>query len=147
MPITRQVVPGAAPAGSQPGLLTVTDFAARYNVDPLYQQGITGKGGALGIVTFANFTPGCFRVLGRAQSTGRRTAFPLRTKNRRQTKTTLDRESPIQEAPCDIFESDDALTIMIAPFESGSLSHSPDRCRWKISVFFGDELSGFATID
>jgi hypothetical protein len=24
--------------------LTVIDFAARYNVDPLYQQGITGKG-------------------------------------------------------------------------------------------------------
>jgi kumamolisin len=57
-PIERQVVPGSAPAVSQPGLLTVTDFAARYNVDPLYNQGITGKGGALGIVTFANFTPG-----------------------------------------------------------------------------------------
>jgi subtilase family serine protease len=28
------------------------------HADPLYQQGITGKGGALGIVTFANFTPG-----------------------------------------------------------------------------------------
>src|SRR5262249_44692610 len=57
-PIKRQVVPGSASALSQPGLLTVTDFAARYNVDALYNQGITGKGGALGIVTFANFTPG-----------------------------------------------------------------------------------------
>jgi len=57
-PIKRQVVPASASALSQPGLLTVTDFAARYNVDALYNQGITGKGGALGIVTFANFTPG-----------------------------------------------------------------------------------------
>jgi subtilase family serine protease len=56
-PIKRQVIPGAAPTVSQPGRLTVTDFAARYNVDPLYNQGITGKGGTLGIVTFANFTP------------------------------------------------------------------------------------------
>ena len=38
--------------------MTVIDFAARYNVDPLYQQGITGKGRTVGIVTLANFTRG-----------------------------------------------------------------------------------------
>jgi subtilase family serine protease len=51
-------VPGAdnAPVGN-PGFLTVFDFAARYNVNPLYQQGIAGQGRTIGIVTLANFTP------------------------------------------------------------------------------------------
>jgi kumamolisin len=40
-----------------PGYLTVTDFAARYNVTPLYRQGVTGQGRTVGIVTLANFTP------------------------------------------------------------------------------------------
>jgi kumamolisin len=39
------------------GVLTVTDFANHYNVTPLYNKGITGKGSTLGIVTLANFTP------------------------------------------------------------------------------------------
>jgi subtilase family serine protease len=51
-------VPGAdsAPVGN-PGFLTVVDFAARYNVDPLYRQGVTGRGRTIGIVTLAAFTP------------------------------------------------------------------------------------------
>jgi kumamolisin len=51
-------VPGAdnAPVGN-PGFLTVVDLAARYNVNPLYQKGITGQGRTIGIVTLANFTP------------------------------------------------------------------------------------------
>ena len=40
-----------------PGYLTVTDFAARYNVNPLYRQGVTGRGRTVGIVTLASFTP------------------------------------------------------------------------------------------
>jgi subtilase family serine protease len=50
--------PGAdnAPVGN-PGFLTVVDFAARYNVNPLYQQGVAGQGRTIGIVTLANFTP------------------------------------------------------------------------------------------
>ncbi len=40
-----------------PGLLTVSDFATLYDVTPLYNKGITGKGKTLGIVTLANFTP------------------------------------------------------------------------------------------
>ena len=57
-PIERKALAGATPAqmGNPPGALTVTDFAARYNVDPLYQHGITGKGQTLGIVTLAGFT-------------------------------------------------------------------------------------------
>ena len=43
--------------GNAPGLWTVTDFANYYNVAPLYQQGVTGRGRTLGIITFAGFTP------------------------------------------------------------------------------------------
>jgi subtilase family serine protease len=47
----------SATAGNPPGLLTVVDFANRYDVQPLYRQGVSGKGRTLGIVTLANFTP------------------------------------------------------------------------------------------
>jgi len=58
MPIRWSAVPGAdtTPVGN-PGFLTVVDFAARYNVNPLYEQGINGKGRTIGIVTLASFTP------------------------------------------------------------------------------------------
>jgi kumamolisin len=56
--VQSSAVPGAdnAPVGN-PGFLTVVDFAARYNVNPLYAQGVTGHGRTIGIVTLANFTP------------------------------------------------------------------------------------------
>jgi subtilase family serine protease len=58
IPIRWSAVPASdtAPVGN-PGFLTVRDFAARYNVNPLYEKGITGKGRTVGIVTLANFTP------------------------------------------------------------------------------------------
>ena len=40
-----------------PGFWTVTDTAQYYGVTPLYNQGITGAGETLGIVTLAAFTP------------------------------------------------------------------------------------------
>jgi len=40
-----------------PGNYTVGDVANRYDVNPLYQQGITGKGQTIGIATLANFQP------------------------------------------------------------------------------------------
>ncbi len=46
----------AAAAGNPPGLLTVTDFASYYDVQPLYNSGVSGEGRTLGIVTLANFT-------------------------------------------------------------------------------------------
>jgi kumamolisin len=39
------------------GFLTVQDFASYYNVGPLYEHGVTGKGRTLAIVTLASFTP------------------------------------------------------------------------------------------
>lgn len=39
------------------GLLTVTDFASLYDVQPLYSQGVTGKGRTIGVMSLANFTP------------------------------------------------------------------------------------------
>ena len=48
------VTPDAANA---PGALTVADFAAHYDVNPLYHGGLTGKGTTIGIVTLASFTP------------------------------------------------------------------------------------------
>lgn len=44
-------------AGNPPGLWTVADFANYYDVQPLYNRGVTGKGRTMGIVTFASFTP------------------------------------------------------------------------------------------
>jgi kumamolisin len=43
--------------GNPAGLLTVADFAATYNVNPLYKKGVDGTGRTLGIVTLASFTP------------------------------------------------------------------------------------------
>jgi kumamolisin len=50
------------PAGSSStlspfGSLTVTDFANLYDVEPLYQRGVTGRGRTLGIMSLASFTP------------------------------------------------------------------------------------------
>lgn len=39
------------------GSLTVTDFANLYDVDPLYQRGVTGRGRTIGIMSLANLTP------------------------------------------------------------------------------------------
>lgn len=47
-----------APVTTNPfGSLTVTDFAQYYNVNPLYQKGISGSHRTLGILTLAAFTP------------------------------------------------------------------------------------------
>ena len=40
-----------------PGFLTVSDFAQQYDVQPLYNKGINGKGRTVGIMTLAAFTP------------------------------------------------------------------------------------------
>jgi kumamolisin len=40
-----------------PGEWTVVDYADYYDVNPLYQQGLSGRGGTLAILTFASFTP------------------------------------------------------------------------------------------
>lgn len=40
-----------------PGEYTVGDVADFYNINPLYQRGITGKGSTVAIVTLANFDP------------------------------------------------------------------------------------------
>jgi kumamolisin len=39
-----------------PGEWTVVDYSDYYNVKPLYEQGVTGQGRTLGIVTLASFT-------------------------------------------------------------------------------------------
>jgi kumamolisin len=44
-------------AGNTPGFWTVTDFAKHYNVQPLYNRGVSGKRRTLGIITLASFTP------------------------------------------------------------------------------------------
>ncbi|MGN2247688.1 protease pro-enzyme activation domain-containing protein [Frateuria sp. GZRR35] len=40
-----------------PGSYTVGDAANFYNINPLYDRGITGKGSTIGIVTLSNFDP------------------------------------------------------------------------------------------
>lgn len=48
---------GNPTATGLPGDFTVGDVANLYNVNPLYKQGITGKGSTIGIVTLADFLP------------------------------------------------------------------------------------------
>jgi len=52
---SRTTVPSAL--GNAPGFLTVTDFANHYDVEPLYNKGVSGNGRTLGIATLASFTP------------------------------------------------------------------------------------------
>jgi len=46
-----------AATGNDPGFLTTADFATLYDVQPLYKQGVTGKGRTVAIVTLAAMTP------------------------------------------------------------------------------------------
>jgi subtilase family serine protease len=46
-----------AKTGNAFGDLTVADFAANYDIDPLYSAGVTGSGRTIGIITLAGFTP------------------------------------------------------------------------------------------
>jgi len=51
-----RVSSGAPNTTDPPGLWTVVDFGQYYDVDPLYDSGISGRGETVGIVTFASFT-------------------------------------------------------------------------------------------
>ena len=57
VPQLMKTAPSAATSGNPFGHLTVADFAKYYDVNPLYQRGLTGKGRTMGILTFAAFTP------------------------------------------------------------------------------------------
>jgi kumamolisin len=48
---------GVKPSATQTGALTPADFAKQYNLSPLYQQGATGRGATIGIVTLASLDP------------------------------------------------------------------------------------------
>jgi kumamolisin len=56
-----QQAPNPAPKSSGTldpfGSLTVLDFAKIYDVNPLYQRGVVGRGRTLGIMSLANLTP------------------------------------------------------------------------------------------
>ncbi|HET6434060.1 S53 family peptidase [Dyella sp.] len=56
----RGIRPGAAgnpTATGQPGIYTVGDVADFYNINPLYQRGVTGEGSTVAIVTLSDFDP------------------------------------------------------------------------------------------
>ncbi|WP_067849243.1 S53 family peptidase [Alicyclobacillus mali (ex Roth et al. 2021)] len=58
MPSPKAVLPqGGSTATGTPGSYTVGDTANRYDINPLYQKGITGKGETVGIVTLSSFNP------------------------------------------------------------------------------------------
>ena len=48
---------GNPTATGQPGSYTVGDVANFYNINPLYQHGVTGNGSTVAIVTLSNFYP------------------------------------------------------------------------------------------
>ena len=53
----RTAAAGNPTATGVPGQYTVGDLANMYNINPLYQRGITGKGSTVAIVTLATFDP------------------------------------------------------------------------------------------
>lgn len=55
--LPAQVAPQKAGTADPFGSLTVADFAAHYDVKPLYRDGIYGRGHTLAIITLASFTP------------------------------------------------------------------------------------------
>ena len=55
--LSRSASSGNPTATGQPGDYTVGDVANFYNINPLYQRGITGKGSTVAIVTLSNFYP------------------------------------------------------------------------------------------
>jgi subtilase family serine protease len=48
---------GTSDLSAEFGYLTVKDFAQLYDVEPLYEKGVTGGGRTIGIMTLAAFTP------------------------------------------------------------------------------------------
>jgi subtilase family serine protease len=54
---TATAAAGNSTSTGIPGEYTVGDVADFYNINPLYQRGITGKGSTVAIVTLANFDP------------------------------------------------------------------------------------------
>lgn len=56
-PVQRLPSSSTSDLSSRFGNLTVLDFDALYDVNPLLNAGITGKGRTIGIVTLASFTP------------------------------------------------------------------------------------------
>jgi kumamolisin len=70
----------AAPSTTYTGNLTPADFARNYDLDPLYNDDITGQGQTLGVVTLAGFDPNTAyyfwnHMLGMASSTQRITVY------------------------------------------------------------------------
>ncbi|MBP1473636.1 S8/S53 family peptidase [Frateuria sp. MAH-13] len=56
-PNLKAAAGGNPTATGIPGSYTVGDAANFYNINPLYDRGITGKGSTIGIVTLSNFDP------------------------------------------------------------------------------------------
>ena len=54
---TASASTGNPTATGEPGSFTVGDVANFYNINPLYKQGVTGKGSTVAIVTLSNFYP------------------------------------------------------------------------------------------
>jgi subtilase family serine protease len=78
----RTAAAGNPTATGVPGQYTVGDVANMYNINPLYQRGITGKGSTLAIVTLATFDP--------ADAEDYWTAIGLATKPNRITQVHVD---------------------------------------------------------
>ena len=73
--------PSVTTAGNPAGYYTVTDLAAKYNVNPLYQRGVTGAGRTIGIVTLAGYDQsdafGYWDAVGLTTDPGRITDVPV----------------------------------------------------------------------
>ena len=86
---TETATTGNPTATGIPGSYTVGDVANFYNINPLYKQGITGKGSTVAIVTLSNFYP--------ADAQTYWTGIGLKTKPNRITQVHVDGGSVIDD--------------------------------------------------
>jgi kumamolisin len=94
--VPRATSPTAVSTTDPPGSWTVRDYAEYYNVNPLYRQGLSGRGQTLAILTFASFTQGdAYRYW---------TALGLKVNSKRITEIPVDGGSG---PPSDVAGSDE----------------------------------------
>jgi len=89
--------------GGVPGQYTVTDLAAKYNINPLYAKGLSGSGRTIGIVTLAGYNQSdayaYWGALGLPVAQGRITDVPV------------DGGARVQDGPGSVGSSESTLDV------------------------------------
>jgi len=117
---------GNPTASGVPGQYTVGDVANFYNINPLYQRGIVGKGSTVGIVTLSNFYP--------SDATAYWSGIGLATKPNRITQVHVDGGAAIDggsgETSIDVEQSGG-----VAPFADVLVYDAPNTTAGYVDAF------------